>query len=163
MQRFSRPRFLLHAKRKTTTIAIIPRNSFPASPSPQKICKLKENITDPCITQGTLDHLKWAISGWSEIPVKHYAPQGNVAFGNTHPPVKCYSDDHIWLQRQWYVPDGKNQAQVSNGDLKSEMTCYVIDADTSYNLLLGRHWIHRNAIVPSTLHQVMKYVDEDGK
>jgi len=24
------------------------------------------------------------------------------------------------------------------GDLKSEVTCYAIDADTSYNLLLGR-------------------------
>jgi len=43
------------------------------------------------------------------------------------------------------------------------MTCYVIDADTSYNFLLGRPWIHRNSIIPSTLHQVMKYIDEDGK
>ena len=43
------------------------------------------------------------------------------------------------------------------------MTCYVIDADTSYNLLLGRPWIHHNSIVPSTLHQVMKYIDGDGK
>ena len=38
-----------------------------------------------------------------------------------------------------------------------------IDADPSYNLLLGRPWIHRNAIVPSTLHHVMKYISEDGK
>ena len=49
------------------------------------------------------------------------------------------------------------------GDLKSEVTCYVIDADTSYNLLLRRPWIHYNAIVTSTLHQVMKYVGEDEK
>jgi len=43
------------------------------------------------------------------------------------------------------------------------MTCYVIDTDTSDNLLLGRPWIHRNSIVPSTLYQVMKYVNEEGK
>ena len=43
------------------------------------------------------------------------------------------------------------------------MTYYVIDVDISYNLLLGLPWIHRNFIVPSTLHQVMKYVDEDEK
>src|SRR3954469_26012901 len=48
-------------------------------------------------------------------------------------------------------------------DLKSKVTVYVIDADTSYNLLLGRPWIHRNRIVPSTLHQVMKYVDAQGQ
>ena len=47
--------------------------------------------------------------------------------------------------------------------LKSEVTCYVIDVDTSYNLLLGRPWIHRNSIVPPTLHQVMKYADERGR
>jgi len=39
------------------------------------------------------------------------------------------------------------------GDLKSEGTRYVIDADMLYNLLLGRPWIHANWIVPSTLHQ----------
>ena len=38
------------------------------------------------------------------------------------------------------------------GDLKSVVTCYVMDADTSYNLLLGQRWIHANWIVPSRLH-----------
>jgi len=53
-------------------------------------------------------------------------------------------------------PMGKIKLKCQIGDLKSEVTCCVIDADTSYNLLLGRPWIHRNSIVPSTLHQVMK-------
>jgi len=39
----------------------------------------------------------------------------------------------------------------------------VINADTSYNLLLGWPWIHRNSVIPLTLHQVMKYADGDGK
>ena len=49
------------------------------------------------------------------------------------------------------------------GDLRSEVMCYVIDADTSYSLLLRRPWIHHNSIILSTLHQVMKYADEDGE
>ena len=60
-------------------------------------------------------------------------------------------------------PIGKIKLKCQIGDLRSEVTCYVIDAHTSYNLLLGRQWIHRNSIVPSTLHQVMKYIDGDGK
>ena len=56
-------------------------------------------------------------------------------------------------------PMGKVKLKCQIGDLRSEVTCYVIDADTSYNLLLGRPWIHRNSIVPSTLHQVMKYIE----
>jgi len=42
------------------------------------------------------------------------------------------------------------------------VTCYVIDANTSYNLLLGWPWIHANWIVPSTLHQCFKYVEDDA-
>ena len=58
---------------------------------------------------------------------------------------------------------GKIKLRSQIGDLKSEVTYYIIDADTSYNLLLERPWIHRNDIIPFTLHQVIKYVGEDGK
>src|SRR4051812_36932132 len=58
---------------------------------------------------------------------------------------------------------GKIKLRCQIRDLKSEVTVYVIDADTSYNLLLGRPSIHKNQIVPSTLHQVMKYADAQGQ
>ena len=38
-------------------------------------------------------------------------------------------------------PMGKIKLRCQIGDLKSEVISYVIDADTSYNLLLGRPWI----------------------
>ena len=60
-------------------------------------------------------------------------------------------------------PMEKIKLRCQIGDLKSEVTCYVIDANTSYNLLLGQPWIHRNTIVPSTLHQVMTYIGRDEK
>src|SRR3954470_21312356 len=60
-------------------------------------------------------------------------------------------------------PMGKIKLRCQIGDLKTEVTVYVIDADTSYNLLLGRSWIHKKYIVSSTLHQVMKYVDAQGQ
>ena len=60
-------------------------------------------------------------------------------------------------------PMGKIKLKCQIGDLKSKVTYYVIDADTSYNLLLGRLWIHHNSIVPSTLHQVMKYINGSEK
>jgi len=58
---------------------------------------------------------------------------------------------------------GKIKLKCQIGDLRSEVTFYVIDADTSYNLLLGRPWVHRNSIVPSSLNHVMKYIDGDRK
>jgi len=60
-------------------------------------------------------------------------------------------------------PMGKIKLKCQIGDLKSEVICYVINADMSHNLLLGQPWIHRNFIIPSNLYQVMKHVDEDEK
>jgi len=55
---------------------------------------------------------------------------------------------------------GNIKLRCQTRDLKSEVTCYIIDADTSYNLLLGRLWIHRNSIILSTLYHVMKYANK---
>ena len=49
-------------------------------------------------------------------------------------------------------PLGKIRLRCRIGDLKSEVTCHIIDANMSYNLLLGRPWIHANWIAPSALH-----------
>ncbi|KAM2035388.1 hypothetical protein ACFX16_038487 [Malus domestica] len=43
------------------------------------------------------------------------------------------------------------------------MIFHVIDARTSYGLLLGRHWIHANGVVSSTLHQCLKFYREGVK
>ena len=45
--------------------------------------------------------------------VLSYALQGHATFEDPYPPIKCHSDNHLRLQ-QWYAPDGKNQAQMSN-------------------------------------------------
>ncbi|KAL0413001.1 UNVERIFIED_CONTAM: hypothetical protein Sradi_1501800 [Sesamum radiatum] len=42
-------------------------------------------------------------------------------------------------------------------DMVSTALFHVIDAKTSYNMLLGRPWLHENAVVPSTWHQCFKY------
>ncbi|XP_075083267.1 uncharacterized protein LOC142167015 [Nicotiana tabacum] len=47
------------------------------------------------------------------------------------------------------------------GDLHSSAWMHVIDAKTSYNILLGRPWIHENKVVSSTYYQCLKYC-EDG-
>ncbi|KAJ1696334.1 hypothetical protein LUZ63_004846 [Rhynchospora breviuscula] len=47
------------------------------------------------------------------------------------------------------------------GELDTEIKFYVIDAETSYKALLGRPWLHENYLVPSTLHQCVKYMKDD--
>ena len=36
---------------------------------------------------------------------------------------------------------------------------FVIEANTSYSALLGRSWIHKYHVMPSTLHQCLKFLD----
>ncbi|KAK4409607.1 Transposon Tf2-12 polyprotein [Sesamum angolense] len=47
--------------------------------------------------------------------------------------------------------------QLTMEDMVLSALFHVIDAKTSYNMLLGRPWLHENAVVPSTWHQCFKY------
>ncbi|KAL0409614.1 UNVERIFIED_CONTAM: Transposon Tf2-12 polyprotein [Sesamum radiatum] len=53
---------------------------------------------------------------------------------------------------------GMTRLDLIVGELKASTLFHVIDARTSYNLLLGRPWLHENGVVPSTLHQCFKYI-----
>ena len=44
----------------------------------------------------------------------------------------------------------------------TQVNCHVINAPTSYNLLLGRPWLHRYKVVASTAHQCFKF-DQNGE
>ncbi|KAH0735286.1 hypothetical protein KY285_010993 [Solanum tuberosum] len=44
-------------------------------------------------------------------------------------------------------------------DLRSSAWIHVIDAKTSYNILLGRPWVHENRIVSSSYYQCLKYLE----
>ena len=41
--------------------------------------------------------------------------------------------------------------------MESNVLFHVIDTKTTYNMLLGRPWIHPNGVVSSILHQCFKY------
>ncbi|KAM0980052.1 hypothetical protein ACFX14_015828 [Malus domestica] len=58
---------------------------------------------------------------------------------------------------------GMIRVEMTIGELKSSVMFHVIDAITSYGLLLGRPWIHANGVIPSTLHQCLKYYQERVK
>lgn len=42
-------------------------------------------------------------------------------------------------------------------EFQTEAKFHVIDANTSFRALLGRPWLHEYEMVPSTLHQCIKY------
>ena len=52
---------------------------------------------------------------------------------------------------------GKVRLELVIDGMESNALFHVIDAKTTYNMLLGRPWIHQNGVVSSTLHQCFKY------
>ena len=52
---------------------------------------------------------------------------------------------------------GKVKLEVVIDGIESNALFHVIDAKTTYNMLLGRPWINQNGMVFSTLHQCFKY------
>ncbi|KAL2531540.1 Uncharacterized protein Adt_04891 [Abeliophyllum distichum] len=57
---------------------------------------------------------------------------------------------------------GMIRLKLQTGELNSSALFHVIDAKTSYELLLGRVWLHETGVVPSTWHQCFKY-SRDGE
>ena len=53
---------------------------------------------------------------------------------------------------------GHINVDLQVGLLRAPTKFYVIEADVSYHILLGRPWIHRNYAIPSTLHQCLKAI-----
>jgi hypothetical protein len=51
--------------------------------------------------------------------------------------------------------------QLSSFSFKARF--FVIESNTSYSALLGRPWIHKYHVVPSTLHQCLKSLDGKGE
>ena len=58
-------------------------------------------------------------------------------------------------------PLGCLVAEIEIGPSKLSTVFFVIDAEPSYNVLLGRDWIHTAKCVPSTLHQKIAFWEDD--
>ena len=59
-------------------------------------------------------------------------------------------------------PLGAITLKVAAANRILDVEFLVIDAGSGYNAIMGRGWIHRMEGVPSTLHQVMRCLSEDG-
>ncbi|XP_059288127.1 uncharacterized protein LOC132041429 [Lycium ferocissimum] len=58
---------------------------------------------------------------------------------------------------------GAIKVDITIKDLPSSVWMHVIDAKTSYNMLLGKPWIHENKVVPSSYYQCLKYLEGSVK
>ncbi|XP_071921852.1 uncharacterized protein [Coffea arabica] len=56
---------------------------------------------------------------------------------------------------------GEVNLVVEMGPAQFQIVCQVMHFPSVYNVLLGRPWIHNSGVVPSSLHQVLKFVVND--
>ena len=52
---------------------------------------------------------------------------------------------------------GEIELVLTIGSMDCAVNFQVLDINASYNLLLGRPWVHRARAVPSMLHQMIKF------
>ncbi|XP_027150326.1 uncharacterized protein LOC113750564 [Coffea eugenioides] len=58
-------------------------------------------------------------------------------------------------------PIGEADLVIEMGPAQFQITCQVMNFPSIYNILLGRPWIHKSGAVPSSLHQLLKFVVND--
>ncbi|XP_070055657.1 uncharacterized protein [Nicotiana tomentosiformis] len=77
-------------------------------------------------------------------------------------PMNELSESHVIIQgfnKGGQRAIGAIRLGITIEDMQSSAWLYVIDAKTSYNVFLGRPWIHENKVVPSTYHQCLEYYE----
>jgi hypothetical protein len=57
---------------------------------------------------------------------------------------------------------GSITMKIQTSTFSFKVRFFVIEANTSYSALLCRPWIHKYQVVPSTLHQCLKFLDNKG-
>jgi hypothetical protein len=57
---------------------------------------------------------------------------------------------------------GKTTLPVLAGPINLQTEFIVIQASSPYNAIMGRDWLHRMRVVPSTLHQKLRFPTKDG-
>ncbi|XP_028104906.1 uncharacterized protein LOC114303929 [Camellia sinensis] len=59
-------------------------------------------------------------------------------------------------------PLGATNLEVQVGTKKVSTEFTVIDTLSLYNVILGRLWLHAMRVIPSTLHQLLRFPTEQG-
>ena len=83
-------------------------------------------------------------------------------------PLKILKELGISLDELHSIAQGGQRAiakigfHIIIGEMESSALFHVIDAKTTYKLLIGRPWLHEYGVVPSTYHQSLKYF-QDGQ
>ncbi|XP_059658849.1 uncharacterized protein LOC132305192 [Cornus florida] len=68
----------------------------------------------------------------------------------------------LGFDRKRVEPIGMVELTVQAAERVLTESFVVVEIHPSYNLLMGRGWVHRVQGVPSTLHQVMRCLGLDG-
>ncbi|XP_059635883.1 uncharacterized protein LOC132278072 [Cornus florida] len=76
--------------------------------------------------------------------------------------LKCTENPLLGFDGKRVKPIGTIELLVRAAEKELVESFVVVEIHPSYNLLIGRGWIHRVQGVPSTLHQVMRCLSPDG-
>ncbi|OVA02093.1 hypothetical protein BVC80_1261g7 [Macleaya cordata] len=77
------------------------------------------------------------------VPAKHVIRMPTTVYG-----FGGYTQDTM----------GQVNLDVKVRPIHASTTFHIIDADTSYHVLLGRPWLHKHKVIPSTYHQCVKVI-----
>ncbi len=59
-------------------------------------------------------------------------------------------------------PEEKTILPVLAGPINLQTKFLVVQASSPYNVIMGRDWLHKMRVVPSTLHQKLRFPTVEG-
>jgi len=73
-----------------------------------------------------------------------------------------YDTPLVGIDGKVVMPKGQIKLLVVTKRKEVEVNFIVVNAFSPYTVILGRPWIHAMGVVPSTLHQKIKFPTQDG-
>jgi len=108
-----------------------------------------------------MDHViaRVLIDNGSSLNVMPKSTLDRLSFDDTHMKpssiiVRAFDGSRKEIMREIDIP-------IQIGPFTFEVVFQVMDIKPTYSCLLGRQWIHSAGVVPSTLHQKLKFVVND--
>ncbi|XP_059654976.1 uncharacterized protein LOC132301766 [Cornus florida] len=122
-------------------------------------CLVRRVLIDPGSSANVMTRV---IFDLLEIEPERLKPTRNPLLGFEPERLKPTRNPLLGFDGKWVEPISMVELPELTVERELMESFVVVEIHPSYNLLIGRGWIHRVQGVPSTLHQVMRCLSLDG-
>uniref|UniRef100_A0A2N9GJR4 RNase H type-1 domain-containing protein n=1 Tax=Fagus sylvatica TaxID=28930 RepID=A0A2N9GJR4_FAGSY len=107
--------------------------------------------------------ISFSDSDLKDVQLPHNDPLDlYMKLGLSEAELSSFTSPIFGFSREPTVPLGKTILPVLAGPINLQTEFIMVKASSPYNAIMGRDWLHRIRVIPSTLYQKLRFPTKDG-